>query len=338
MAVGEAMPACVGFRIRESSQRGEVRRAAEARADALGFGDEDTGRVALVVSELAGNLVKHAPRGGEIFVGALERSGGAAIEVVCVDEGPGIADRQEALRDGYSTAGSTGTGLGAVERLSDDFDLYSPPGYGTIVVSRIWRDRRPERPAVDIGGVCAAMDGEEVTGDAYAMAEADGRLRIVVADGLGHGVDAGRASAEAVRVFRREQQRPVGEVLATMHAALRATRGAAVAVAEIDHEARTLDYAGLGNIAGVIVGRETIRNLVSHNGTVGHSSRRIQQFRYELPADALLVLHSDGLKSRWSLDGYPGLLQRAPGIVAAILYRDFQRGRDDATAVVARVP
>jgi len=247
------MPACVGFRIRESSQRGDVRRAAGARAEALGFGDEGAGRVALVVTELAGNLVKHAPGGGEIFIGAIERSGGAAIEVVCIDEGPGIPDRKEALRDGFSTSGSPGTGLGAVERLSDDFDLYSLPGRGTIVVSRIWREQRPERPAVDIGGVCAAKEGEDVGGDAYAIAETNGRIRIVVADGLGHGVDAGKASAEAVRIFLREGTRPVGDVLSAMHDALRATRGAAVAIADIDHQARTLDYAGLGNIAGVIV-------------------------------------------------------------------------------------
>lgn len=327
---------CSRFQVAENSQRGEARRTAAAAAHSLGFDEETTGRVALVVSELAGNLVKHVPGGGELLMRSMHRNGALAIEIVAVDQGPGLGDDQRALRDGFSTAGSSGTGLGAVARLSDRFDVYSSPEEGTAIVSRIWRDGAPSEPAVAVGAVCATMPGERVPGDACAVVDVAGRTRILLADGLGHGPDAAVASSKAVAVFEEDQRTTIGVLLDDIHRALRPTRGAAVSIAEIDPARQTLQYVGIGNISGTIQSRDSARNLVSHNGIVGHTIRRIQEFNYELPAGSLVVLHSDGLKSRWTLDGYTGLVRRDPTLIAAVLFRDYQRGRDDATAVVAR--
>jgi anti-sigma regulatory factor (Ser/Thr protein kinase) len=327
---------CLRFQVAESSQRGEARRAAAANARSLGFDEEDAGRAALVVSELAGNLIKHVPGGGELFLRSVARNGSMAIETVAVDQGPGLADHQQALRDGFSTAGTPGTGLGAVARLSDQFDLYTKPGEGTAIVSRIWRGGPPAEPTVAVGAVCATMLGERVPGDACSVVDVAGATRILVADGLGHGADAEVASARAVEVFDKDQRTTIGELLDDIHRALRPTRGAAVSIAEIDPDRHSLQYVGIGNISGTIQSRDGVRNLVSHNGIVGHTIRRIQEFSYELPGGSLVILHSDGLKSRWTLDGYAGLTRRDPTLIAAVLFRDFQRGRDDATAMVAR--
>jgi anti-sigma regulatory factor (Ser/Thr protein kinase) len=324
------------FQVAESSQRGEARRAAAASAHSLGFDEESAGRIALVVSELAGNLVKHVPGGGELFLRSVARNGTLAIETVAVDQGPGLGDQQQALRDGFSTAGTQGTGLGAVARLSDEFDLYTSPGAGTAIVSRIWRGDAPDEPSVAVGALCATMLGERVPGDACSVVDVGGRTRILVADGLGHGAEAEVAAAKAVAVFEEDQRTTIGELLDSIHRALRPTRGAAVSIAEIDPSRRSLQYVGIGNISGTIQSREGVRNLVSHNGIVGHAIRRIQEFSYDFPAGSLAVLHSDGLKSRWTLDGYTGLTRRDPTLVAAVLFRDYQRGRDDATALVAR--
>ena len=323
------------FRITESSQRGEARRVAAAQAAELGFDEETAGRVAVVVSELAGNLVKHVRGGGELLLRSVQRNATVSIEVVAVDRGPGI-NRREAFRDGFSTSGTSGTGLGAVARLSDAFDMQTSPEHGTAILSRIWRDAPPGDPRVAVGAVCAAVTGERVSGDACSVADVGQTTRILVADGLGHGVDAEAAASKAVAVFDADHRSGVGEVLEAIHRALRSTRGAAVAIAEIDPDRRTLRYAGIGNISGSINGRDGTRNLVSHNGIVGHAIRRIQEFSYELPPNATVVLHSDGLRSRWTLDGYPGLMRRDPTLVAAVLFRDFERGRDDVTALVAR--
>jgi len=326
---------CARFQVSENSQRGEARRAAAAAAHTLGFDEQAAGRIALVVSELAGNLVKHAPGGGELLLRSVARNGALAIEIVTVDQGPGLGDDQRALRDGFSTAGSSGTGLGAVARLSDRFDLYTSPGKGTAIVSRIWRDGPPSEPAVAVGAVCVAMPGERVSGDGCSVVDLGGRTRLLVADGLGHGAEAEVAASKAIAVFESDQRTSIGVLLDDIHRALRPTRGAAVSIAEIDPGRHSLQYVGIGNISGTIQSRDGTRNLVSHNGIVGHTIRRIQEFTYEFPAGSLVVLHSDGLKSRWTLDGYAGLTRKDPTLVAAVLFRDYQRGRDDATAMVA---
>ena len=326
---------CARFQVSENSQRGEARRAAAAAAHTLGFDEQAAGRIALVVSELAGNLVKHAPGGGELLLRSVARNGALAIEIVTVDQGPGLGDDQRALRDGFSTAGSSGTGLGAVARLSDRFDLYTSPGKGTAIVSRIWRDGPPSEPAVAVGAVCVAMPGERVSGDGCSVVDLGGRTRLLVADGLGHGAEAEVAASKAIAVFESDQRTNIGVLLDDIHRALRPTRGAAVSIAEIDPGRHSLQYVGIGNISGTIQSRDGTRNLVSHNGIVGHTIRRIQEFTYEFPAGSLVVLHSDGLKSRWTLDGYAGLTRKDPTLVAAVLFRDYQRGRDDATAMVA---
>jgi hypothetical protein len=124
--------------------------------------------------------------------------------------------------------------------------------------------------------------------------------------------------------------------VAAMHAGLRPTRGAAVAVAELIPSQQVVRFAGLGNISGAITGPTESRSFVSHNGIAGHEMRKIQEFTYEWPVDSLLVMHSDGVSARWDLGRYPGLASRHPSVVAGVLYRDYSRGRDDALVVVVR--
>jgi hypothetical protein len=125
-------------------------------------------------------------------------------------------------------------------------------------------------------------------------------------------------------------------LLETMHDGLRATRGAAVAVAEVDLAGALVSYAGVGNIAATIVSHHATFSLVSMNGTVGAQFRGGRQFTYDWPAGAALVMSSDGLKSHWDLSRYAGLLERHPSLIAGALYRDYLRGRDDCTVVVLR--
>jgi anti-sigma regulatory factor (Ser/Thr protein kinase) len=322
--------------VTESSQPPEARRRATTLASALGFGAEGAGRVAVVAAELATNLLKHTRDGGEILLTPVEQDGERGIEIVAVDGGPGIANLGDALRDGSST-GTPGTGLGAVREFSE-LDVHSAVGKGTVVLARLWSGPPPLREvaAFSVGGICVPYGDTEACGDAWA-AEQDGqRLRIVLADGLGHGEHAAAASDAAVRVFRERPDRSPAEHVEAMHVALRSTRGAAVAVLDADLESGAIRYVGVGNIAGAIVSGEEHRGLVSNNGTVGHTLPRVQQFEYELPHRATLVLHSDGLRSHWRLDRYSGVARRDPVVVAALLRRDFDRTRDDVMVVVAR--
>jgi hypothetical protein len=291
-----------------------------------------------VATEAASNLAKHA-RNGQIVLRSLSESEGNGVEVLALDRGPGIADVGRSLRDGYSTAGTAGAGLGAIRRLADLFELTSTPGLGTALVARLRRrdapDAAPTR-SIEVGAVCLPVSGEEACGDAWAIESSPSRSAILVADGLGHGLLAATAATEAARVFRKTSGAQPEEIVHALHAALRPTRGAAAAVAVIDHAARTLRFAGVGNISGVVFALGRRQGLVSHSGTLGHEVRKVQSFEYVWPAGAVLVMHSDGLGSQWNLARYPGLSMRHPALVAGVLYRDFRRERDDSTVVCLR--
>ncbi len=323
------------FEIGDASCTGDVRRAAVELARSLTFGENDAGRVGIVVTEAASNLVKHGG-GGELLLCQLRHDGVHGIGILALDRGRGIPNVAAAMRDGFSQAGSPGTGLGAMRRLSTVFDVYSSPGVGTAVLSAIWPTRPGAARGMAFGGVNVPHPHEEVSGDAWAVRVGPDRTAVLVADGLGHGPMAAQASGIAVDVFHKYAILAPGELLTRIHAALRPTRGAAAAVAEVDTTAATVRFAGIGNIAATIVAGNATRSLVSHHGTLGHDVRRIQELSYPWEKDALLVIASDGLVSHWTLGRYPGLAARNPMLTAGVLYRDFRRGVDDASVVVVR--
>jgi anti-sigma regulatory factor (Ser/Thr protein kinase) len=324
--------------IRDPSQVATARREATALASALGFDEGAAGKVAIVVTELATNLLKHAG-GGEVVVKAVHASGTRGMEVLGLDRGGGIPNVARALEDGFSTAGSAGTGLGAVRRLAQVFEVHTGESRGTALFVRIWPGAPPAangRRELDVAGVAIPAPGEVVCGDAWSVHHHDGATTLLMADGLGHGIVASDAARAAVRVFHANAMAAPARLLETIHDGLRATRGAAVAVAQIEPARDRVRYAGIGNIAGVVLTPEGARHMVSHNGIVGHTVWRIDEFTYPWSCDALLVLHTDGLSTHWRLDSYPGLAVRHPALVAGVLYRDFTRGRDDVSVVVAR--
>jgi anti-sigma regulatory factor (Ser/Thr protein kinase) len=319
--------------ISDASGVGEVRRAASTYASRLGFGQVEREHVAIVATEAASNVVKHAQR-GEVVLRPIARGGAVGLELLVLDKGPGMSDVARCMTDGFSTGGSPGTGLGAISRLSATLEIHSVVGTGTALLAQVWSAEPDEDASVGAGAVCLPKHGEEMCGDAWILAEGDGRAVLMIADGLGHGPMAAEAANAALAVFRKEAARSPAEIVGAAHGALRSTRGAAVAVAEVDFVSRSVRYAGVGNISGAVVTLEATRQMVSHNGTIGHDARRIQEFTYPFPASARLVMHSDGLATHWRMDRYPGLLQRHPSLVAGILYRDFTRGRDDVTVAV----
>lgn len=130
-----------------------ARRQAVDLAIALGLEAELLDLVALLTGELGSNLVSHA-QGGELLIRALHQDGRPGLEVLSVDRGPGMHNVLLCLQDGFSTAGTLGTGLGVARRISDEFDLYSVPGQGTVVMSRIWKKGALSRKAAfDSGSI-----------------------------------------------------------------------------------------------------------------------------------------------------------------------------------------
>ncbi len=297
------------------------------------------GRVALVVTELGNNLALHTP-GGSLLLRRLAQGELQGVEILSIDSGPGVANFNDCMRDGYSTAGTPGTGLGAVKRASHEFAVYSQPGAGTTLLCELWE--KPSPPCADRKWQCGAVSipypGEPLCGDSWAEQQLrPGVMRVMIADGLGHGEFAAEASMRAVDIFTQNAHLDLIQLVEKMHDGLRSTRGAALAVTELDLEKALVSFVGVGNIAAAIVTHEEMRSFVSMNGTIGAQARAIRLFTQPWPNAGVLVMNSDGLKSRWRLDGYAGLLDRHPGLIAGVLHRDYLRGNDDSTVVVARL-
>ncbi len=323
--------------IDDRSQVGEARRAAADLTRALDFASTTAGNVALAVTEAATNILKHAQR-GKLLLRSLERGGIGGLEMLALDRGPGIANIGHSLRDGHSTSGSMGTGLGALSRISDSMDVYSYPEKGTALRLEFWADplSKPGREP-EIGAICVAKAGEVACGDAWALEPDGADYSLLVADGLGHGADAARAARAATEVLAKHAALAPSEVLRLGHLALASTRGAAAAVARFNTSQPQAVFAGVGNVAARVesaTSRE--RQLVSHNGTLGHALRKVQEFPFTFPADTALILHSDGLSGHWTLADYPGLMVKHSALIAGVLYRDHDRGRDDVTVVVIK--
>jgi len=321
--------------VNEQSHPGEARRWAVRLATDFGLDQDDAGRVAIIVTELAQNLVKHSG-GGELLMRGMASGELRGFEVISLDKGDGM-DVSVTMEDGFSTTGTPGTGLGAIRRQSDQFDVFTAPRQGTALLSRVWSGRKIPVPiSLETGAVCVPVKGERGCGDLWQALDFGGRFMATVVDGLGHGVDAAEAAEEAVRIFHANAAYSPCNILERTHDALKKTRGAAMSIVEYSHGKASLRFAGIGNVSSSLIASEKTQSMVSHNGTLGAHIRRCQEFEYPFASAATLVMHSDGLTSSWDTKQYRGISRRDPTLMAALLYRDFSRGRDDVTVLVVR--
>lgn len=322
--------------VTDASQIGEARRAAAILGATAGLAETARGTLALLATEVATNLARHARDGVLALRLVQDHAGHTGVELLSLDHGPGIPDLARALTDGFSTGGTAGHGLGAMRRMAHDFDLYSLAESGTAIVMRVWPDADRRTARLPAGVVCMPVRGEQVCGDGWAVIAGDGYTVVALVDGLGHGPEAARAAETAMAAVRAHAEAAPADIIRAAHGPLRATRGAALAVARVEPGRRQLRFAGIGNISAVVATVEGTRSMASHNGIVGHEMRKVHEFGYDWPAGGCLLMHSDGVQTRWRLDSYPGLLARDPAITAGVLVRDFARGRDDTTVVVVR--
>jgi hypothetical protein len=273
--------------------------------------------------------------GGELLLRTIGDETGAGIELLALDRGPGM-DVERCLVDGYSTASSPGTGLGAIRRLSTTSDFFSIAGRGTAVLATIWSNAARDAGNWIVGGINVPLPGEEICGDAWVVRAHDHGLDVMVVDGLGHGPEAAKAAAAAVNAFHACGGKSPVRYLDAADYALQATRGAAMGVAVIDVRLGEITFGGVGNTVAIVVSGDESRNLVSFGGIVGQRRIPLREFSSPWPRESMFIAHSDGINTRWSLAAYPGLETRHPSIIAGILYRDFARGRDDASVLVIK--
>ncbi|QMU74129.1 ATP-binding SpoIIE family protein phosphatase [Streptacidiphilus sp. P02-A3a] len=357
---------------RDSAQ--SARGAAAALGRRVGLGEQRTAEMALAVAELATNMAKHATDAA-LLLRVVRTEQVAGVELLVLDQGPGIADVSAAMRDGTSTSGTLGIGLGAVARLADVFDIHSQPGLGTVQLARFWPRPTGSAPPVEaaVSGVTRPIGGELDCGDAWtarndpqpgpphapvttapigaAESRSTGRsvlvhnplpgpgtgVLVMSCDGLGHGPLAALAARAAVQALRTGVGRTPEQAMQEVHRALRGSRGAAVAIARIEADGRVL-FCGVGNITAAVVTPTTRSNLLSHPGIVGHRTHTPRSYQHHLPAGAALVMHSDGLSDRWTPADLRSLFPHRPAVIAAGLLRLAGTRRDDASTVIAKAP
>jgi anti-sigma regulatory factor (Ser/Thr protein kinase) len=319
------------LQVEDASAVAACRNAVLTMAGRLEFPAARADQLALAVTEAASNLYKHA-RQGSLLLSINRDAETPGIELVTIDSGPGLPDVSAAMRDGHSTAGTLGIGLGAIRRLADFCDLYSVPGHGTSLVARFWPI--PRQHAVRCAGLTRPITGEVECGDVYGAVLTDETMMAVLCDGLGHGPLAAAAATAGVTAVLDE---PAGEpraLLERAHRRMAGTRGGAVGVVQISGQLAR--FAGLGNIAASILSEGTRKSMLSVPGIAGYQARTIRQFEYQVPPGAAIILHSDGISSRWEVAALPGVDARDPLLIAAALLAEAGIHRDDAGVIVLR--
>jgi hypothetical protein len=287
-----------------------------------GFPHAGVKRVARAATEIATQVVSH-PSAGRMLVRFAQWGERRAVELIST-----VSTEPAAQAAPFHPA----------VLPSDLFEAYAVSGKGTAMLARLW-DSPPHGPAdrrFAVGSMAEPYPGEIVSGDAWAVEQQGPRVVTLVADGLGHGEHAAAASAAAVSEFRRHHRRPVEVIAAELHRTLRPTRGAAIALAEVDGDAGTVRFCGIGNISARLLVAGQAHELISMYGIAGYHRQRFQTFTQGWPHDGMLVLHSDGLSAKWDVAAYPEMNMQHPQLVAATLMRDATRARDDALVVAVR--
>ena len=330
----------VSYRADDRSYFSILKKEIHNRASEANFSLRKIGEIDIIVSEMTSNLNKHAAD-GEILLGHVKDDFQEYLEIISIDNGPGMSDPTKMLADGFSTTSTLGHGLGSIKRLSDTFELYTQKGWGTIALSRVYKKSgvTAKLQNIDIKSLVVAKPGETVSGDGTYYKLSENYFKLLVADGLGHGIEANKAVNEAVTAFRSCPFHTPVEILQYLHHAIRKTRGIVATVVVYDIHSKSWNIAGIGNISAKMLGAfNANKSHISYNGILGHNipgSMKTQSF--SLGDFQQIILCSDGLKSRWDQSKYPLIHKYDSSVLAAALYKDYARKTDDMSVVITKI-
>lgn len=328
----------VTIRVAQSVEVAPAGEAARGFARVLGFGSTECEEIALAVTELAANLVRHAS-GGTIVLSQVEDATRRGMQIESEDHGPGIPDVEQAVTDGYSTSGGLGIGLGTINRLMDDLEFYSRPQTGLRIVCQRWL--RPRTSALSARGLAFGVATRAYrllpeNGDAFVIRQWEGQALVGVIDGLGHGQFAQRAAQTARQYIEHHFDQPLDGIFRGVGRACRATRGVVMALTRFDLARKTLTAASIGNVEMRLIGSPDRFNLIVRRGVLGLNAPNPVCIEHPWTPTSLLIIHSDGLRTHWNWDDFRTLAQEPPAVIAQHLLRALGKIEDDATIVVVK--
>jgi anti-sigma regulatory factor (Ser/Thr protein kinase) len=310
-------------------------------AQECGIPEVRINEIDIIVSELTSNLSKHTVGGEEILAGIGQDEQGPYIEIISIDNGPGVRDVEKVMADGYSSASTLGHGLGSIKRLSDTFDIYSQSGWGTIVLSRVYKE--PSAPfipksSIICKAVVVAKPGETLSGDGFFFQSTDEGFKIMIADGLGHGPSANHAVNEAVKAFTECTETSAVEIIRYIHKAIKKTRGIVAHIVLYNTTTRSWCGAGVGNIATKWIGGLKTKAQISYNGIIGHNiPTTINDLCLKQEEYQQFISCSDGIRSRWDPTKLAFINRHDSTIQAAAIYKEYARRTDDMSVVICKV-
>jgi anti-sigma regulatory factor (Ser/Thr protein kinase) len=307
-------------------------RAAKALAKQVGFASFDCGLVSIAASEIAMNALRHAGSG----IASLSlTANGKGIEICIEDRGPGIADTELAMQDGYTTHPlGLGMGLGAARRLMDELIFNPHDAAGCRITMRKYLPI-PDCFA-DIGVVSFPAVREHINGDGYFIKGYEGdKLLVSVLDGAGKGDAAAAATKLALTVLHDNFSLPLAPLLQLCHQTLTAhhsRRGLDIALLRLS--STDAEFCGVGNI-GVHTSVNHHFSFYLQNGSAGNAiPEPINVIRHPLPASFILSLHTDGITSS-DFSAFYGAEDSAQAIATRI-FDSYALAEDDATLLVIR--
>jgi len=329
----------ISFQATDRSYFSLLKKEIHKRAYEAGILPSRIDELDLVVAEMTSNLYKYSD-GGEILMGTFANAGSPYIEIISIDNGPGMLNPSKMVLDGISTSNTLGHGFGSIKRLSDVFELYSIHGWGTIVLSRIYNNREHIKKAIQltVSPLIVAKPGETTSGDGMIFRQNEKQFKLMLADGLGHGPEANKAVNEAADAFKVCPDNSPTEILRFIHECIKKTRGAVINILAYDFETNMWSSAGIGNIAVRLSGQATLRNHMTYNGIVGHNiPNTMSDQQYPLEKYNQVILCSDGIKTRWDLSKYPMISKYDGTILSAALYKDQARRNDDMSVILIKI-
>lgn len=310
--------------------------SADARmlAAGLGFSEVETEEIGIVAREIATNILKHAGHGAMALIVDQSR-----LSIEAEDAGPGIPDVDQALADGYSTAGSLGYGLGTVNRLMDHLEITSRTGRGTRLLTH--RNLRAAsepamRPPVEVGVATLPKPGYAENGDGFVFRSWGTHTMVGVLDGVGHGAPAQAATQAALRYVETHLEQPLEDIFRGVGIACRGTRGVVMALARFDWVGHTLEFASVGNIEARVLDTDQPMRFVVRRGILGANAPEPRVTSQQWPKGATLVMFSDGVASHWGDVTLADAQGASASIAARALLNKLNRLTDDATLLIVR--
>jgi anti-sigma regulatory factor (Ser/Thr protein kinase) len=317
-----------------------LKKEIHALAATAQFSARRLAEIDIVVAEIVSNLAKHAS-GGEVFVKLIEEKGVQGIEILSMDSGPGINDLKQMMQDGSSSKNTLGHGLGAIRRLTDFFQIYTQKGWGTLLLTRIFEKKvvaEKQRMATDVQALVVPKPGETECGDGFYFKQSKDHIKLFLGDGLGHGKEAALAVNKAIEAFKLCPEESPAENLRFINQSVKKTRGLVATIAIFHVRERRWSICGLGNIGTKFYSAGGVKTHSPYNGIVGlnmPNSMKDQDVPFE-PGQCL-VMCSDGLKSKWDVLKFPGILRNDLSLLNAALFKEFARNTDDTSIASCKI-